>query len=594
MKATRLFAVMAVLAMVFAGTAVIAEQNDAANEPAVVCFAEGRSSAEVTDYNKMMVFGYSDKSIIINTTYMDLGKATEFIVTVADNADYSAATNKTTVGPVSAQNGKIVIDTPEAIFAANASLYVTLYDYEAPATIVSIANLTVPDNISTAIAFELYTNYLKDFKDANNFDVAHTNTVASGETGYDETKAEKPIAIEAADIIRGNSGTKITLDETTATNAFTDASGVYELKGWSIGYTENAKIDFYPGSYTIEEIIMTLADKHMLDTVTTTEPKYAPIPTATAAAADNLGVDQVAGKLILNAIYEKNTFEVILADGLDTSSHPAEGFGITDVDFPTDAPTVKASVTSKIDADSFGVLRIQQLVPAQYDYTFTIYGFDKLDATGNKTFKEDTSEVVSAKIKMVTNGVFKISEVKRDIVIKVTPTAKTSPTDFTQNGYAFQIQAIENLADTGGKVRLSLDVFDYVPYDVTNDPATALDAKDHMQIAGTYFKDLGDGIRAYGNLESSGAYAKTTNFTSKIDDAPESTADASITTVGGKVVMQLNKNDTVFDLDWTAANADIGIYAAKGIWTQNALNSGGDALEQTDVETPWSLFTATA
>lgn len=566
MKTAKTLALLAVFALAFAGVAVIAEQNDANGEPAVTCFAEGKASGV---YNHMMVFGYADSSIIIDTTLMtNLGTATEFIVELVNDSTTSVSM---TVGPLSSQNGKIVIDASKTgLFADN--LTVTLKNYEDTSAALSAAVLATSD---TALSIDLMPNHTPvaegAWADANGFVVAD----------HDGTTAVSKYSADAKNLRNVAFALDNTLDAT-----FVDSNKVYTLKGWSASPAETADIDLYPGNYTIEEIIKTLSKRNTADDAV---PFYHPVPSETTAA-DGAQLDQVAHTVLLFAIYEKNTFEILLADGLDENGHPAAGFGITDVAFPATSSVVKASVTSKVDADSFGIVRIQQIVPGQYNYTFQVYKFKENDATGAKTYEAATKET-DYDYKMVTNGVYKFFGIKSDLVIKVVPAAISDPTAFDETGYAFQIDAIENDASGHGKVKLSLDLYDYKPLSAeVGDPAV-LTVNDKITISGTYFKELGDGIRAYGNLADCGQFTAATNLNLYIDNSSTASND---TLVDGEAAAKLTTaDDSVYDLVWQDASTDaLGIYAAQGVWTQYTAITGEDEGTSADVYTAWALFTA--
>lgn len=74
---------------------------------------------------------------------------------------------------------------------------------------------------------------------------------------------------------------------------------------------------------------------------------------------------------------------------------------------------------------------------------------------------------------------------------------------------------------------------------------------------------------------------------------PLLTAEASV--ISGKAAMELNGDDSVYDLVWTGTD-NYSIFAAKGVWTQNNVvdNAGSAELNTVTVETPWALFTPTS
>ncbi len=551
---TKILAVLAVLAMAFAGVAVIteAQQNDAAGitgDYQPVAYAKDTTAAAATDYLGLRAILYEDKVLMLDTTDVKLKDsstkyydgASLFTVTMVpeDGAPATAAV----VDQVPSQNGRIYLDldgikdnsaTPIALLTEG-TLTVTLKAYGNTAELGTVA-IAVPDTLSQENGITLKTNHTDGWTDAN--------------------KPETAITYVNPLLYAGSRNVDYVMDD-TAKNAsnvtiFKDPNGLYNLKGWGLNFEGDVVI--YPdANLTVEEIIYKVADYR---------------------AAKSLAAIDFTETITLYAMYDKTSYALTVQDQANAddtkwtfvSSDATLRLGAV----KTGDVVASASITSNVTSDSFALLKIaQNTTLGQYVYKFdgTDGKVEKYDRT-NQTWGPAALNT-DYKVKTIANGIYQITEVKSDLrfTVKAVSTDAASTT-----AYNFAIDDIKNPVTSGhanGTVELSLDLYDY----------TIDSAQHYITLDGTYYRSVGDNVRIYGNIDSLDSTKKT--WASYIDlyDADDTDGVLSLTTT-----------NSVYDLSLTLAD-DYSIYAAQGLWHQKdaVADPAADAVELT---TPWSLYKA--
>ncbi len=571
-----MLAVMAVIALAFAGVAVFTEMNandaDAAHAP--VAFAYGYNSSAV--YEGMKVLAYDDNVILVDTTAMDLDDETMFYVGLSANSATVVTAEENRIGPIAAQNGQLWINGT-GFLTATEHTAIALYAYSNAAAPLGTADIEYTD---TPAALDLKTNYHKDTSvTPNKWTSVNYDATASGAEAY-ETYTD------AQDIVRF--GTVI-LDQNTDTSADKKFYGVnygYGLNGWALSFADNATtnpIVIQPtASIAIEDVIFAMADG------------YDAISGDHKALTNPIG-GVTANKITLYAIWGELIFSLEVGDAANVAAGTTTGTYVF-TDFGTDdvavASKVIASVSSKVTKDSFALLRIQQTAASEYTYSYDVYYGEK-SSDGTTAWKKDTAGQY-ATVKMISNGVFKVSNVKADIKIALTVTAASAP---ATTAYAFNVDQINNTSN--GFVNLSLDLFDYVAKDqayAAGDPATP-QIRSQIAIDGTYFTTIGDStnaIRVYGNLRTLGDTDVTE--VGYIDIAADATKlvayQYDATHPSENKALQLTATDSVFDLSYQLGSG-MSIYAAQGVWNEVTSEDGSTVSGVANVaKTPWALYKA--
>lgn len=570
-----MLAVMAVIALAFAGVAVFTEMNandaDAAHAP--VAFAYGYNSSAV--YEGMKVLAYDDNAILVDTTDMDLNDETMFYVGLSANSPTVVTAEENRIGPIAAQNGQLWINGT-GFLTATKHTAVALYAYSNAAAPLGTADIEYTD---TAAALDLKTNYHKDAT-ATPKKWTNVNYQATEEIPYEAYTDAQPIVRFGA----------VELDQNTDTSADKKFYGVnygYGLNGWALSFADDAAtnpIVIQPtASIAIEDVIFAMADG------------YDAISTDHKALTNPIG-GVTANKITLYAIWGELIFSLEVGDaanvaaGTTTGTFVFTGFGTDDVAV---ASKVIASVTSKVTKDSFALLRIQQTAASEYTYSYDVYYGEK-SSDGTTAWKKDTDGQY-ATVKMISNGVFKVSNVKADIKIALTVTAASAP---ATTAYAFNVDQINNTSN--GFVNLSLDLFDYVAKDqayAAGDPATP-QIKSQIAIDGTYFTTIGDSanaIRVYGNLRTLGEDDVTeAGYIDLAAAAASQIVDYQYdaTHTSDNKALQLTATDSVFDLSYQLGSG-MSIYAAQGVWNEVTSEDGSTVSDVTPVaKTPWALYKA--
>ena len=576
----KLLAVMAVVAMAFAGVAVLTEteQGDAAfgTSAAPTAFAYGMASSNA---NGMYVIAYDDGALLIDINRLDVGDENQYIVGLTPDSTTVSAATEIKVGPVASLNGQIWIDGTLAAKDTGNDVAIALYKYSAPTTAVSTAALTYTTTVSTV---EPITNHSVAAADGS---WARVNYDGAG-TAYATAVSSDPA--------------RTTDDQNmseTRNTVYSGANAGYKLKGWSVDYGADAAIALAPGAtYTPEEILFAMADAYV--------EKSASSPTNPI----------VSNKIAPYAIWEEILFTLEVADidagvpdGTSKKFTDDTKFGINGVKLFVGEETSEkatASITSKVSKNSFALLKIEQNAAGaqggsapytgQYTYAFTVYKSTFKDASGVKLWEAATSNTDYV-IKMINNGIYKVTA-KADLRIEVTM-AQNAAAPAT-NAYAFQIDQINNTSD--GFVNLSLDLFDYKAIDqayAAGSPATP-QIKSQIAIEGTYFKTFGsdaNAVRVYGDLKN--LASPTTTTTGYIDLSSTGVTpvdyqyEATKKTSNIKA-LELTSTDSVFDVSYQLGSG-ASIYAAKGVWNLVESEEGTAVTGVTNVtETPWALYKA--
>ena len=233
-----------------------------------------------------------------------------------------------------------------------------------------------------------------------------------------------------------------------------------------------------------------------------------------------------------------------------------------------------ASVTSKVAADSFGVIRIvQDTTAGQYKYDFSADGAVKKlvgEEWVNATLYTDY------KVTKLSNGMFKIYKVKADLRFIITTTDISATIATVSYDMAIDRIGQSNAAgatQTHGEVNLSFDVSDYK---VVGGEKIGLDA--------TYYRTITDTAgttRVYGNIQNL-AMTDNTNYKAyknlENDDSILTSHKIALTTA-------LAASYSSYDLTMILLD-NYYIYAAQGFFDIN----GDGTFDAGEMYTPWALY----
>lgn len=548
---TKYIAAIAVLAMVICAFAVI---NEDANDATFTPGSAYQPTAAAIGDAKMKVIVYDDGVILIDTNSMaNLDKNAQFDVGLVP---YSGETQKTEVkfGPIAFQNGRQWIDatgangdSPAVDFLTNSTkIDVKLYSHDSDtgSTLLDTATATFSTSLATV---HLYANWK---------DSVPIGTIAASEVNNGDKSTD----------YAGNSGNWLRLVKKNVTaegdsHLVTTSPAGYTLKGFAKTYSGSSTIVLQPNkSMTVEDLIFELFDSTLYDSTTNN-----PIQ---------------SGKIELYAIWEKATYQMLVADVADVATTAdSSKYGNVDVEIKISTTVAKANLTERVAYGDFGLLRIQQTVSDNYTYTLGNFQYiSATDAAGVNTWA-DATEGTHYSVTLLANGLYKI--VAKDDIRFTVAASKTDKS--TMNGFDFSVDSITNggnAAHPTGNVQLSLDLFDY--------KATAVQ---NIKLKGTYFRTLGasdSAVRVYGNIDvlsisdatAAASPVAANTWSAKINGVNLTSEQIAADDPLNGGVLTLNEDDSMYDLMLDLY--DYNIYGAQGVWT----NFNGSST----LYTPWALY----
>ena len=609
---TKMLAVVAVLALAFAGFAVYAEQNDAVATPSAPIVTLGAGGAEV------------DVDVTFDPTFSGGIPAGEPVFSYeSDNTTVVADT-----GAIDYENGVATI-TCSAVGVVTVTLTltygtgddavvgsddVTIYVYANAANvkIIGYAKATVGTGLNQVIFYDDGTALVNIGNDLGaqhatatvgtqdfivglsdrftiNFqgmiDVANIDDFSFSLAG-DYTSSQDLGTFEAAPYA-------VTFDvnsEAAAANFVNaDATGAAAVTSVDITTATTAEVatDFeltLGKGAAINTINATVGDADVaLSNLIT--PVNAPLSFKGFAADDEAtsGFMPVAAMTIENFIFGLVTatvgsgdaavetayatweivyFKVWISNGADTPGY-AQGEQIVATNYTVKAPRVAIT-------DDILTIQITQTAGAVSTYAIALYAVDHYDEeTGLPVAGDAVTE--DFYLRMMTNGIYAASPfvnvqdpdaslpgITGDVIIVVTPTAGTVTT-----GYQFGMDSVSNTSDVGSAVA-KLTVFDA---QLTGD----------ITMSGTYYYLDTDGNRIFGNIQNK-INAGQIGYTAVIDGEaivvdPEAQDPVAAISYDGIDVSPAMSNYAVTMAP--VQGQTIGFYAVKAIFTP----ASGDAVE---------------
>jgi len=517
-----------------------------------------RCSAFDTE-EKMVVIGYDDKALLVDINNMPgLGDDIEYVVGLEPSGG-----TELLIGPVSALNGRFWIDAAgndasgNALLSTEYATTVNLYAYGHTETELGSAAITFS---ASDVGVRLYQNYLGS-------DVNNGNTTDLG----------------------GNMSRKVKYDITDDEDTGLQTAPVnYSIKGYSTTSLAGSKIHMDADSEATVEGIIT---QMYLNGVAT------PIS---------------GGYITLFAIWQKTAYRMLVADVSDVAgTADSAAYGNHDVAIEINGTQyAKANLTEIVNADDFGLLRIEQTT-AGSSYRYTLGNFQKITAISDAGVitwgdaEADTAlEQNDYTFTLLANGLYKIVP-HTDIRFTIQMAAAS---DDVTTGYSFTVDRVTNTDIGGGSptanVKLSLDLYDYdihIHQDGVNDHFNGAQT---ISLNGTYFKTLGtsnSAVRVYGNIvnltiadEEAYTPGDPNAWTARYDNAlltEEQVDDDELLKNGA---LQLNEDTQMYDLilDLSGCN----IYAVQGQWDAAAVEASADpvvdAVPAKQMTTPWALYEA--
>ncbi len=381
----------------------------------------------------------------------------------------------------------------------------------------------------------------------------------NNDDGWDATTIGDTAYVEVSDVSLQNRGIKLGLNEAqktiqnmTATvdtstesednHTLTDPNGKLELIGWSAEKkTVNGAVDIEAKAMIVEDLIYKAGDDGAIIT------------------ANEISLYAVYGSLNYSVYVQDHSKDV--GDSWVTTNAEIKG---TTSSSTSETKIATASVTPTISSIGYGILSIEleNKDNNTNNYAFEIEAYGAITAGGAVEGDALTTEKV--KITQISTNVYKISEVKSDLYIKI----GVKSTESTAGTLYFD--SIKNT--TGGAANLSLELHSN----------TKLELNSTLKMDGTIYTTSNDGIRTYSSLINYKTLgggqgnpisvkmdgSDVTSIDSRLSNTTLSLYDASGTPIeADSYDMALKLNDGYY------------VYALQGTW------KNGDS----SIHTPWSL-----
>ena len=490
---------------------------------------------------------YQDKVLMVDISgAATLDEDNLYKVEVSTASSYTA-TNGVSMSPIMAINGKIMVnvdgesengstsllDIAEGEESSTSKLYVKVKTKNGGTTVAGQIALTYKTSNSSLepMAMTLYKN---------------------NDGGWDEDSIGGT-ELKSLKVTLQNRGLKVGVDEeqftsqnmtatVDASGDLTDSSGKFELIGWSnIQQEVNGIADVEAETMTVEDLLYKVGD---------------------------VGAISNTNTIVLHAVYGSLNYSVYVQDhskdvGDSWVTTNAEIKGTTSSS-TSETKIATASVTPTISSIGYGILSIEleNKTNNTNNYTFEIEAYGAITTGGAVEGDALTTEKV--KITQISTNVYKISEVKSDLYIKI----GVKSTESTAGTLYFD--SIKNT--TSGAANLSLELHSN----------TVLDPNSTLKMDGTIYTTSDDGIRTYSSLINYKTLGEGQGnpISVKMDGSDVTSIDSRLS----------NTTLSLYDASGTPIEADsydmalklnngYYIYALQGTW-ENGDNS---------VYTPWSL-----
>lgn len=496
---------------------------------------------------------YQDKVLMVDISgAATLDEDNLYKVEVSTASSYTDAKG-IVVSPVAAVGGKIVINVDGKSTDGMTSLIGSVSDET-----TKTANLFV--KVKTKAGLNVGSQILLTYKVTSSGLCAMTMTLyKNNDDGWDADDIGVTADATVSNVALQNRGIKLGLDETQKTiqnmtasvdtstesednRTLTDPNGKLELIGWSAEKkTVNGAVDIEAKTMIVEDLIYKAGDAGAIIT---------------------------ANEISLYAVYGSVDYSVHIQDHFKDTDDSwvttnAEIKGTTSSS-TSETKVATASVTPTISSIGYGILSIEleNKDNNTNNYAFEIKAYGAVSAGGAVEGDALTTEKV--KITQISTNVYKISEVKSDLYIKigVKSTKSTAGTLY--------FDSIKNT--TSGAANLSLELHSN----------TELDSDSTLKMDGTIYTTSDDGIRTYSSLINYKTLGNGQDnpISVKMDGSDVTSIDSRLS----------NTTLSLYDASGTPIEADsydmalklnngYYIYALQGTW-KNGDNS---------VYTPWSL-----
>ena len=496
---------------------------------------------------------YQDKVLMVDISgAATLDKDNLYKVEVSTASSYTDAKG-IVVSPVAAVGGKIVINVDGKSTDGTNSLISSVSDET-----TKTANLFV--KVKTKAGLNVGSQILLTYKVTSSGLCAMTMTLyKNNDDGWDADDIGVTADATVSNVALQNRGIKLGLNEEQKTiqnmtasvdtstesednRTLTDPNGKLELIGWSAEKkTVNGAVDVEAKTMIVEDLIYEAGDAGAIIT---------------------------ANEISLYAVYGSVDYSVHIQDHFKDTDDSwvttnAEIKGTTSSS-ASETKIATASVTPTISSIGYGILSIEleNKVNNTNNYTFEIEAYGAITTGGAVEGDALTTEKV--KITQISTNVYKISEVKSDLYIKIGVKSTKSTVG------TLYFDSIKNT--TSGAANLSLELHSN----------TVLNPNSTLKMDGTIYTTSDDGIRTYsslinyktlGNGQDNPISVKmdgsdVTLTSSRLSNTTLSLYDASGTPI------EADSYDMILKL-----NNGYYIYALQGTW------ENGDS----SVHTPWSL-----
>ncbi len=502
---------------------------------------------------------YQDKVLMVDISgAATLDEDNLYKVEVSTASSYTDAKG-IVVSPVAAVGGKIVINVDGKSTDGMTSLIGSVSDET-----TKTANLFV--KVKTKAGLNVGSQILLTYKvTSSGLCAMAIHLYKNNDDGWDADSIGDTAYAEVSDVALQNRGINLGLNETqktiqdmtSAVDTGTESEGNYtltdpnsklELIGWSKNVQRvDGTADIEAKTMIVEDLIYKAGD---------------------VGAIKNMGKTNLANEIALYAVYGSTSYSVHVQDHFeDTDSSwvttNAEIKGTTSSS-TSETKIATASVTPTISSIGYGILSIELENKSNNtnNYAFEIEAYGAITTGGAVEGDALTTEKV--KITQISTNVYKISEVKSDLYIKIGVKSTKSAAG------TLYFDSIKNT--TSGAANLSLELHSN----------TKLDSDSTLKMDGTIYTTSDDGIRTYsslinyktlGNGQGNPISVKmdgsdVTSIDSRLSNTTLNLYDASGTPIeADSYDMALELNDGYY------------IYALQGTW-KNGDNS---------VYTPWSL-----
>ncbi len=502
---------------------------------------------------------YQDKVLMVDISgAATLDKDNLYKVEVSTASSYTDAKG-IVVSPVAAVGGKIVINVDGKSTDGTTSLISSVSDET-----TKTANLFV--KVKTTTGTIIGSQILLTYKVTKSGLCAMTMTLyKNNDDGWDANDIGVTADATVSNVALQNRGIKLGLDETQKTiqnmtasvdtstesednHTLADPNGKLKLIGWSnIGQKVDAEADIEAKTMIVEDLIYKAGD---------------------VGAIKNMGKTNLANEISLYAVYGSLNYSVYVQDhskdvGDSWVTTNAEIKGTTSSS-ASETKIATASVTPTISSIGYGILSIEleNKDNNTNNYAFEIEAYGAVSAGGAVEGDALTTEKV--KITQISTNVYKISEVKSDLYIKI----GVKSTESTAGTLYFD--SIKNT--TSGAANLSLELHSN----------TKLDSDSTLKMDGTIYTTSDDGIRTYSSLINYKTLGNGQDnpISVKMDGSDVTSIDSRLS----------NTTLSLYDASGTPIEADsydmalklnngYYIYALQGTW------KNGDS----SIHTPWSL-----